>query len=252
MVPSPATYCAGFTKREGRPERLVLDGNRGGIMQRIVRGSRFGLVVLLMLPGVGFSQAGQQAGTLIVAGHARQAPVTQLNGRPYVAVDALAKLMNGSVGYQGNTVVLTLPHAAGLPSTQPGTRAFSRDFLNAGIETTSDIREWRSALLVAVEHGYKVTDAGVDRHQAQAARNLQLATVAATTDADHNALALLKKELGHMQQLNDKVVAARKNLSYLSLDAMQKDPLDQKILKCAHSLGEMVASGEFHDDGSCH
>lgn len=114
------------------------------------------------------------------------------------------------------------------------------------------MREWRSALLIAVEHGYKVSDAGVDRFRAQAVKNLHLASVAATTNSDHNALALLNKELAHMEQLNNKVVAARKNMSYINMDVLTKDPLDQKILKCAHVLNEMAVSGEFQDDGSCH
>lgn len=55
-----------------------------------------------------------------------------------------------------------------------------------------------------------------------------------------------------MQQLNNKVMAARKNRSYITSDSLEKDPLDKKILKRVLSLGEMAASGEFQDDGSCH
>ena len=46
-------------------------------------------------------------------------------------------------------------------------------------------------------------------------------------------------------------VTARKNASYITV-AVKKDPLDQKVLKCAHALGEIAASGEFQDNGSCH
>ena len=116
----------------------------------------------------------------------------------------------------------------------------------------SDIREWRSALLVAGQNGYKEMSAWTDRYQAQAAKNLRLASVAATTDADHNALQLLNKELGHMQELSNRVLSARKNLSYIAPNALEKDPLDQKILNCARSLAAMASSGEFQDDGSCH
>jgi|SRR5580700_6889104 hypothetical protein len=82
-------------------------------------------------------------------------------------------------------------------------------------------------------------------------KNLRLASVAATTNSDRNALQLLSKELDHMQALSNKILTARKNLSYISPDTLKKDPLDQKILKCAHSLAAMAASGEFQDDGSC-
>jgi hypothetical protein len=164
--------------------------------------------------------------------------------------------MNGSLGYQGNQITLTLPTTAhaerAMHRPQPASPAFSRDFLNAGIETMSEIREWRNALLVAVESGYKMTDVWVDRYRAQAAKNLSLASAAATTESDRNALQLLNKEFGHMQELSNRVLAARKNLSYITPDMLKKDPLDLKILKCARSLAAMIASEEFQDDGSCH
>ncbi len=220
-------------------------------MRRIARGGWLTLVVLLILSGSGFSQARQQNGTLSVTGHTGQAPVTQLHGHSYVAIDALARLMNGSLGYRGNEIILTLPEGASTAVSRPASRALSRDFLNAGIETMSEIREWRSSLLVAVDNGAIVTDAWMGDFQAPAARNLRLASAAATTDGDRNVLQLLNKELDHMQQLGNKVLAARKTRSYMTSDMLKKDPLDEKILKCAHALGEMAASGEFQDKGSC-
>jgi hypothetical protein len=211
------------------------------------------LMVLLTTIGLGLSLAQQQDGTLVVSGQAGQAPVTHLNGRSYVAIDALARLMNGSLSYRGNEVTLTLPHTASAAANQPSSQKLSRDFLISGIETMSDVREWRSALLVAVRNGYGTADLPIviDPFRAKATKNLRLTSVAATTASDRDALRLLNKELDHMQQLNDKIVAARKSASYITVDSIQNDPLDQKILKCAHALGEMAASGEFQDNGSC-
>jgi hypothetical protein len=224
-------------------------------MRGITRGGWLTLAVLLIVPGFGLPQADQRSGTLMVAGHTGQAPVTQINGRSYVAVDALARLMNGSLGYQGSQITLTLPEGAGgahPPVGQSASPAFSSDFLRAAIETMSDVREWRSALLVAGQNGYKEMSAWTERYQVQAAKNLRLASVAAITDADRNALQLLNKELGHMEELSNKILSARKNLSYIAPNALEKDPLDQKILNCARSLAAMASSGEFQDDGSCH
>ncbi len=211
------------------------------------------LVGLLIVQGLGLSQADQHSGTLVVAGHSGQAPVTQINGRSFVAVDALAQLMNGSLGYQGGQIVLTLPPAAGtVPRAgQPANPGFSKDFLKAFIETMSDIREWRSVLLNAVENGYPVTDAWMASYRAQASKSLRLTSVAATTESDRNALRLLSKEFDHMQELGNKILTARKNLNYITPGIVKKDPLDQKILNCARSLAAMAASGEFQDDGSC-
>jgi hypothetical protein len=224
-------------------------------MRGMAHVSRLTFIGLLIASGLGFSQADQQGGTLTVRGHSGQAPVAQINGRSYVAVDALARLMNGSLGYQGSHITLTLPAtgsaAGGVPAGQPTNSGFSKDFLNAGIETMSDIREWRSALLNAVQNGFPVTEAWMTTYQAQAVKSLRLTSVAATTDSDHNALRLLNKELDHMQQLGNKILAARKNLNYITPDIVQKDPLDQKVLNCARSLAAMIASGAFQDDGSC-
>jgi hypothetical protein len=163
--------------------------------------------------------------------------------------------MNASLGYQGSHITLTVPSTGsttgGLPPGRPANSGFSRDFLNAGIETMSDIREWRSALLNAVQNGFPVTEAWMANYRAQAVKSLRLTSVAATTDSDRKVLQLLTKELDHMQELGNKVLAARKNLSYITPDIVQKDPLDQKILNCARSLAAMVASGEFQDNGSC-
>src|ERR1700692_1194288 len=131
-------------------------------MRRMAHVSRLTFIGLLIASGLGFSQADQQSGTLTVSGHSGQAPVTQINGRSYVAIDALARLMNGSLGYQGSHIILTVPSAgsaaAGVPPGQPANSGFSKGFLNAAIETMSDIREWRSALLNAVQNGFPVTE----------------------------------------------------------------------------------------------
>jgi hypothetical protein len=224
-------------------------------MRRILRPAWLTLVVLLLLAVAGFSQGNHESGTLTVSGHPGEVPVTQIDGRPYVPLDALARLMNGSLGYQGKQITLTLPgpaSAARTPAGQAVNPAFSKDFLKAALETMSDVMEWRSALLIAVENGYRMTDVWLDQYQAPAAKNLRLASITATTGSDRDALRLLSKELDHMQELSNRILTARKNLSYISADSLKKDPLDQKILNCARSLAAMAASGEFQDDGSCH
>jgi len=209
-------------------------------------------VGLLVARGAALSDVGQPTGTLVVKGYSGQAPITQINGGSYVAVEALARLMGGSLAYQGSQIMLTVPGSgAALPAGGPVNPGFSKDFLKGSLETMSDIREWRSALLNAIENGYPIKDAWMDNYRAQAAKNLRLTSIAATTPSDRNAFQLLSKEFDHMQKLGDKILAARKNLNYITPDIVKKDPLDQKILNCARSLAGMAASGEFQDDGSC-
>jgi hypothetical protein len=210
-----------------------------------------GLILAAGLPA--FPQA-QPGGTLVVSGQPGQAPVLQINGRSYVDITALARLINGSLSFKGNQVTLTLPGAPDStppPASQPAP-AFSKDFLRAGIEYMSVIREWRSALMDAVQNGYPVTDAFVAAYRGQASTNLRLTSVAASTDSDHNAFQLLSNEFDNMQKLSNKVLAARKDMNYISADALKDDPLNQQVLSCARSLAAMASSGQFQDDGSCH
>jgi len=214
------------------------------------------LLGLILAAGVpAFAQA-QQSGTLAVSGQAGQTPVLQINGRSYVDIEALARLINGSLSFKGNHVTLTLPGSGDstpppAAATQPAS-AFSKGFLRAGIEYMSVIREWRSALIDAVQNGYPVTDAFAATYRGQASTSLRLASVAASTDSDHSAFQLLSNEFDNMQKLSDKILAARKDMNYISADALKDDPLNQQILTCARSLAAMASTGQFQDDGSCH
>jgi hypothetical protein len=222
------------------------------------------LISLLGLPKMALPQAAQQSGTLIVKGHSGHTPVIQINGASYVDIEALARLVNGSLGFQGNQITLTLPGASSASTSAASTSAtapppsettntgFSKDFLKAGIEEMSLIREWRSAMTSAVKNGYPLTDAFVANYRNQAATSLRLVSVAVSTDADRNAFPLLSNEFDKMQKLSNKILAARKDMNYISPDALQNDPLDQQILACARSLAAMAAANQFQDDGSCY
>ncbi len=217
---------------------------------------RWILLALLAVPGLALSQAVQRSWILVVSGQSGEAPVIQVGGRSYFDVEALARLTNGSLSFQGNQITLTLPASASSPSATesptPPAADFSKDFMKAAIEVMSVIREWRSALVNAVQNGYPLTDDLVAGYRAEAAKNLRLASVAASTDSDHNTYQLISNELDKMQELSNKLLAARQNLNYIPRDALKDDPLDQQILACARSLAAIAASGQFQDDGSCH
>jgi len=224
--------------------------------QRLLRAGLI-LSALLASQVAGLSQTVHQNGSLRLIGQSGQAPVLQVNGRSYVDIEALARLINGSLTFKGDQITLTLPAsgASTPPATsltaQPANSEFSKDFLKAGIEEMSVIREWRSALVNAVQNGFAVTDDFVAGYQDQSATNLRLVSVAVSTDSDRSAYQLLSNELNKMQKLSDKIVSARKNMNYISRDALKGDPLDQQILSCARSLASMAATGHFQDDGAC-
>jgi len=216
-------------------------------------------VIVLTGAGIGISQSVQQSGTLVVPGRSGEAPVIQAGGRSYVDVESLARLTNGSLSFNGNQVTLTLPGSAGAKTKgQHGRQAaappqgFSKGFLRAGIEAMAEIREWRSALESAVQYGFPPGDTWINGYSGAAATGISLASAAASTDDDRQGFQLLNNVYNTMQQLSNQMLQRRKDMNYIAPDALQKDPLDQKILACARALQAMAASNQFQDNGACH
>ena len=220
------------------------------------------VILILVLAGHGFAQRTPQSRTLVVNGQTAEAAVVQINGREYVDLQALARAANGSVGFQGDEIVLTLPGGSSPVSStspipaHPTDVGFSQEFMKAGIEVTSLLREWASPLAYAIQNGYPITDHWVAGYRDQAAHGLSLASVAATTEADRKALQLLTNEFEAVREWSNKLVEASKRMDTakyaMSDTALREDPLSHKILTCAHFLGPMLGSGTFQDDASCH
>jgi len=218
--------------------------------------------VIFLFCGITFAQVNPQNRSLLVNGQAGQAPVVQINGRSFVELQALTRIAHGSVNFRNNQIVVTLPvSAASVPpeSTEPVTATksdLSRDFKVAGIETISQMREWATTLAYAIQHSYGVTEGWVAGYREKAAGSLQLASAAASTEADKNALSLLNNEFESVQQWSTQLVQAKESMDtakyVMSPNALKDDPLSQKIITCGRFLGAMLASGNSQDDGSCH
>jgi len=199
----------------------------------------------------------QQINSLAVSGQPGHANVIQVQGRNYVEVDGLARLTNGSISFSGNQIVLTLPGpSTGSPADAPAaaapTTGLSQGFLNAGIEAMSQLREWHAALKNAIERSYPISEDWIAPLRRQAQQNLRLAEVAASTETEKSAFALLANEFNNMNKLSNKYLDMAKNLNYIAPDSLSNDPLEQKLLACGHSLVAMVSSSQLVDDGSCH
>jgi hypothetical protein len=215
------------------------------------------LVIVLVVPALALSQANQETRTLTVNGQPGQVTVVQINGRSYVDLEALARVANGSLGFNGDQITLTLPGAASTAppavasANSPANPGLSKGFLKAGIEAMSLVREWHSALSNAIQNGFPLAANWLAGYRNQAATGLRLASVAASTDSDQNASQLLTNAFKLMEKLSNRYVATAQSSTYISPDSLSNDPLDQKLLNCGHSLASMVASGQFVDDGSC-
>jgi len=219
-------------------------------------------VLFFVMPAIVFAQAASSPNTsLTVSGHSGQAPVIQRNGRSYVDIESLARVTGGTLGFQGSHIVLTLP-ATTAPAvaqqpqaapTPPENKGYSRDFLRAGVEQMSVVREWRSAIENAVRTNSPVEESWVSNYRRMANDRAALTSTVATTDADRKGLSLLQGAMGMMNQLSDRFLALRTTLTYVSPDSLDNDPLDQKILACAQGMAaQAVPSGQFEDVSACH
>lgn len=222
-------------------------------MKQLFARSLAQLTIFLVLPMGAFSQTGQQAGTLTIAGQQDQASTVRINGKTYVDIESLARITHGSVRFQGSHTILTLPGSAATSSTQAvKTPQLSGNYLGAEIEALTQIREWRASLASAIQNNYPVTEDWVGGVRRSADAKLQLATAAATTEADQKAAELLKNEFTAMQQMSDQFVAMHSKASYIAPDSVDHNELDQKILSCQHALVSMASTKQFQDEPSCH
>jgi len=216
------------------------------------RGSWWRLIAFLGVPVLALTLAAQQNTSLAINGQQGTAKVVQVQGHNYVDVDGLARLTNGSISFKGTQIVLTLPGSGAAPATAPPpTAGFSKEFLTAGIEAMTRVREWHAALRTAIERGVPLATGWLDAYQSQAQDSLRLAAVAMNTDSDKNAYPILINVFNNMKNLNDKYVGMTKSMNYIDPASLQSDPLDQRIVACGHSLSAMASSRQFVDDGSC-
>jgi hypothetical protein len=228
-------------------------------MRSELSGTKWILPMLVIIPAVALCKAAQEPQTLIVNGQPTQISVVQMNGHSYVDIAALARAANGSLSFNGNQITLTLPGTNSAPAPAPAQASaslaansdFSKSFMRAGIEQMTIIREWRTALANAVQNGFPITDDWLSAYRSQATTALRLAFVAISTDSDNNAYGLLNSEFENMKLLSNNYVALRQSMQFIAPDSLANDPLNKKILNCAHSMAAMAANGQFADDGSC-
>jgi hypothetical protein len=215
------------------------------------------LVLFWSVPALLLAHASPHHRTLVVSGHPGELAVLDVGGRSYIEIEALARLANGSLSSNGDQMVLTLsapPASTGgtASSTSHSPLGLTKDFIRAGIEEMSAIREWRSTLTNAVQRGYPVTEDWIASFRDRSRQSLRLVSVAASTDADRNVFQLMTNVFNNMNTLSDRFLEDNRTRTYIPPDALNNDPLDQRILNCAQSLAAMAASGQFIYDASCH
>lgn len=212
------------------------------------------LVTILLVPLLVL--VAQETSSLLIEGQRGEARVIQVQGKTYVEVEGLARITGGSLRFAQNQIVLTLPSGGDtasqtehLPPAPPV--GYSKQFVNAGIETMREILEWHASLKTGIERGWPLSDVWFAYFGRQIQSSLKHAEEAASTDMDQKALLLLTNEFNTMSALTDKYLKITMSRDYLAPDSLNSDPLDQKLLTCWQSLASMASSNQFVDDGSC-
>ena len=193
--------------------------------------------------------------TLTIAGHPGEAPLLQVNGKSYIDIETLARLTQGTLSFKANQIVLTLPHADAelrTPVAPHAVTGLSRAFIQAGIEEMSVIREWRRAIVNAVQTNIPLSEDWISAQHSLADKNLALASSAATTDDDRSASPMLSAEFNNMQSLSELYLALRKQAAAISPDTFHSAPLEDQILSCAQGFVSMTESHVFQDQAACH
>ncbi len=208
------------------------------------------------------AQVEVQFRTLVVNGYSGKVSVLQMDDKTYIDLNRLLQIANGSIDYQRNRIVVTLPGASvSAPAATgempgPNDTALTREFMKAGIEGISLMREWASNLANAIQNGYPISENWVSDLRARAQNQVAMASAAASSDADRNVDQLIKHEFEAVQEWSNKLLEARKSLDAakyaIAPSALRNDSLSQKIVTCGRFLGQMLASGSFEDDPSCH
>lgn len=211
---------------------------------------------------IAVGQGAPQKRTLVINGQSGEASLIEINGRSYIDLETLARIANGTLAFQGEQIILTLPGAGGdtaAAPVQPGegqAAGMSDGFMKAAVQALGTIKQWRSAIAYALQHGIPGDGSRVFIVRDRAAEGLRMATVAASTDSDQNARQLLANHFDNVSAWSTQMVEARRSMSTanysMSPDALNNDAQYQKIARCSDFLGTMLASGKFEDEAACH
>jgi len=211
-------------------------------------------VVSLILTGVMAAQDAFHEKTLVVNGHTGTAMVYTISGKAYVDLETLARIGNGSIGFSGDKIIVTLNADAHSSHQKPAT-GMSNDFMRAALQDLSVLKEWSTTLAHAIQRGVPGDGSRLVVFHDRAADGLKLARVAASNESDEDALRLLTNHFNTVSKWNDKLVAERKSMSTgkysMNPNALANDETYQKITGCAKFLGTMLPSGQFHDNRVC-
>lgn len=218
------------------------------MIQKLLSAGSLGVIVFCS------STVAQNDGSKILSVNGKRVETAVLNveGRSYIDIEALAQAVGGSVLIAPEQITLTIP---GIAATAEKAERMSKEFQQNAVFSLAEMREWRGAIGTIVSSGMPVVGTWPEDYRDRVGADLMQATLAASTEPDHQALQLLQREYALISRWADNVVTERKTLNAartIDPNSLQNDESLRKISQCSQSLSRMIVSGTFYDDSSCH
>ena len=211
------------------------------------------LTLLLSLAGCVLTpgQSASDGRTFSILGQSQHANILELNGKSYVAIEDVARLTRGSISFNANQVLLSLPAQPASAAAAPTTQGFSKEFRETGIELMSSLREWRITIVNSIQNNSLVSEEWVSDLQRRAQRSLALVGSARSTQDDRSGYVLLAAEFANMRKLSDNFLSKRRQIQYVDPHSIDNDPLDRQIVACGRSIAAMAADNQYRDEAAC-
>lgn len=159
------------------------------------------VVLSLIFAGTAFGQNVPQKKTLVVNGRAAEGAVLQLDGHPYVDLDALARIMNATVKFETGRVILTVAAAEPDAKSARAAPGLSKGFAVTAVSQLAEMREWKAAIASAIRSGVAGGNwlaPWLHEYRLRAEGKLSQTSLAAKTESDRQALQLLKSDLANL------------------------------------------------------
>src|SRR5947209_1387147 len=150
--------------------------------------------------------------TLVVNGRAVSTNIIQREGHFYVDIESVAHALGGSVTLHADHVELSVTPTSRGDGPQPS-ESLSREFQRASVSALGDMRQWVGAISELITTGVPVAGQWPRENHDRVARDLMQARVAASSNADHQALALLQTLHTELASWADRRVADRAALN---------------------------------------
>ena len=125
-------------------------------------------------------------------------------------------------------------------------RGMSQHFSAAALHALSTLRSMRTDLAYTINNGYPLEKLWLGRDRERAADALDLAALAATTEADHATMRELLEYFDALQRWSDELLVANHEMRlaqhYMTLGALQNDEQYQALLEDEESLSALLGS----------